>query len=144
MDEITSPASGASDHEAKMRERYGLHARKRGIHRQPWFPAALLFAISGGAWLLWSASHYSLPEIRQTVISFKAIDSRHIELRYSVTFKSRNKAHICQLVAKDFDTNVVGETSDIFPAGTRSNTLVTVIPTRVEAVNASISRCAVK
>ena len=93
---------------------------------------------------MWSALHYSLPEIRQTVISFNVVDDRHIALRYSVTFKSANKAHLCQLVAKDFDTNVVGEIQDNFPAGVRSKTLVTVIPTRVKAVNAAISRCAVK
>ena len=93
---------------------------------------------------MWSALHYSLPEIRETVISFNLVDDRHIALRYSVVFKSTKKAHLCQLIARDFDKNIVGEIEENFPAGIRSKTLIATIPTRVKAVNADISRCAVK
>ena len=138
--------SGTGDREVDpaLRERYGLGSRRSGITSRQWFMPALLFALIGGSWLIWSALHYSLPEIRQSVISFRVIDTRHIELRYSVSFKSASKAHLCQLVAKDYGTNVVGEVADHFPVGTRSQTLITVIPTRVAAVNADISRCAVE
>ena len=135
---------GDPERDSALRDRYGLGEPKRGITSQRWFMPALLFALIGGTWLAWSAIHYSLPEIRQSVISFTVVDDRHIELRYSVTFKSIAKAHLCQLVAKDYQTNIVGEVEDHFPAGTRSQTLITVIPTRVAAVNADISRCAVE
>ena len=139
-----SEGENARENDALLRERYGLGARRSGLRSQRWFYPALLFALLGGSWLVWSATHYSLPEIRHTVISYEVIDGGHIELRYSVTFKSATKRHLCQLVAKDFETNVVGEVVDHFPAGTRSKTLITVIPTRVAAVNADISRCAVE
>ena len=141
-----SEASAAANRESDplLRERYGLGARREGLRSQRWFYPALITALLGGTWLAWSATHYSLPEIRHTLISYEVIDAGHIQLRYSVTFKSSDKGHLCQLVAKDFDTNVVGEVVDHFPIGTRSQTLITIIPTRVAAVNADISRCAVE
>ena len=136
--------AGGEELDAALRERYGMRKRPAGIFAQRWFIPALLFALIGGSWLTWSAYHSSLPEIGKSVISVKVIDSRHIELRYSVTFKSRSKAHLCQVIARDYGTNIVGEVEDHFPVGTRSQTLITVIPTRVAAVNADISRCAVE
>ncbi len=127
-----------------LRERYGLPDQSSALYKQPWFKAALVVALVGGSWLMWSALHYSLPEIRQSVISFNVIDDRHIALRYSVSFRSADKAHLCQLVARDFDKNVVGQIEQDFPAGTAPTTLIATIPTRTKAVNAAISRCAVK
>lgn len=132
------------ENDPALRKRYGIAEPGKSIRTQPWFVPALILTLVGGSWLMWSALHYSLPEIRQTVISFNVVDDRHIQLRYSVTFKSPGKAHLCQLIARDFDKNIVGEIQDNFPAGVRSKTLVTTIPTRVTAVNADISRCAVK
>lgn len=67
-----------------------------------------------------------------------------MQVRYSLTFRSSTKAHLCQLVARDYAANTVGEITDRFPAGTFTPvTLVSVIPTRVAAVNAAIIRCAV-
>ncbi len=66
-----------------------------------------------------------------------------MQVRYSLAFKSSAKAHLCQLVARDYQANTVGEITDHFPAGTFTPvTLVSVIPTRVAAVNAAIIRCA--
>jgi len=123
-----------------LRQRYGIPEPSRF---KKWFTPALILLIVGGGWLAWSANHYSRPEIRSTLISFTALDKSHMQVRYSLTFRSSAKAHLCQLVARDYAANTVGEITDRFPAGTFTPvTLVSVIPTRVAAVNAAIIRCA--
>ena len=123
-----------------LRKRYGIPEPSR---YKKWFTPALIIFIIGGSWLAWSANHYSRPEVRATLISFSAIDSSHMQVRYSLAFKSSAKAHLCQLVARDYQANTVGEIADHFPAGTITPvTLVSVSPTRVAAVNAAIIRCA--
>ena len=126
-----------------LRARYGIPEPTTGRYKK-WFTPALIFLIVGGSWLTWSANHYSRPEIRSTLISFHAVDAGHMSVRYSLTFKDSSKAHLCQLIARDFSANIVGEITDRFPAGTFTPvTLVSVIPTRVAAVNAAIIRCAI-
>ena len=67
-----------------------------------------------------------------------------MQVRYTISFRTASKAHLCQLVARDFSANTVGEITDRFPAGTfMPSTIVSTIPTRVAAVNAAIIRCAI-
>lgn len=67
-----------------------------------------------------------------------------MQVRYSISFRTAGKAHLCQLVARDFSANTVGEITDRFPAGIfMPSTIVSTIPTRVAAVNAAIIRCAI-
>ena len=106
-----------------------------------WITYAIVIGIFGGGWLLWSASHFSEPEIRSNLISFNALDSHGIEIRYQVQFRDLGKAHRCRLVARDYGANVVGELTEEFPAGTPSQTKITLIPTRALAVNAGINSC---
>lgn len=124
-----------------LRARYGIPEPSHNRYKK-WFTPALIVLVIGGSWLAWSANHYSRPEIRSTLISFHAVDVSHMSIRYSVSFRSTDKAHLCQLIARDLAANTVGEITDHFPAGTSSKTLVSVIPTRVAAVNAAIIRCA--
>ena len=125
-----------------LRQRYGIPEPSRSPFKK-WLTPALIALLVGGSWLAWSANHYSRLEIRSTLISFRVVDASHIELRYSVDFRSKSKAHLCQLIARDYAANTVGEVTDRFPAGTFTPvTLVRTIPTRVAAVNAAISRCA--
>jgi len=125
-----------------LRARYGIPEPGSSRYKS-WFTPALIALAVGGSWLAWSANHYSRPEIRSTLISFTPVDSAHISVRYSVAFRSASKPHLCQLVARDLSANTVGEIADRFPAGTTSTTRVSVIPTRVAAVNAAILRCAI-
>ncbi len=123
-----------------LRKRYGIPEPTR---YKKWFTPALIVLVIGGGWLAWSANHYSRPEVRTTLISFTALDSSHMQVRYSIAVRTSSKAHLCQLVARDYEANTVGEITDHFPAGTFTPvTLVSVIPTRVAAVNAAIIRCA--
>jgi len=125
-----------------LRQRYGIPEPSNSRYKR-WFTPALLLLVIGGAWLAWSANHFSRPEIRSTLISFTAVDSSHMQVRYSVSFRESAKAHLCQLIARDYSANIVGEITDRFPGGTITPvTLVSIIPTRVAAVNAAITRCA--
>jgi Domain of unknown function (DUF4307) len=126
-----------------LRARYGIAEPSLSRYKK-WFTPALIVLLVGGSWLVWSANHYSRPEVRSTLISFKAIDSSHMQVRYSLSFRTSSKAHLCQLIARDFAANTVGEIAVRFPAGsTTPGTIISTIPTRVAAVNAAITRCAI-
>jgi len=121
----------------RLRERYGITKRRF----PSWLVSAVLITLIGGTWLAWSANHFSRPEVRTNLISFKAIDAKSIEVRYSIKFKTLDKAHQCRLIAHDYGANVVGELMDQFPAGAPSQTRIVQIPTRLLAVNAGIDGC---
>jgi hypothetical protein len=106
-----------------------------------WLVSAIAFALIGGGWLIWTASHFSNPEIRSTLISFREIDSKNIEIRYSVEIKSTNNQVTCRLSARDYGLNIVGQIDDPIPLGTKSTTRVINIPTRLAAVNAKVESC---
>ena len=120
-----------------LQERYGIS--KARIPN--WLVSAFLIAVIGGGWLLWTASHYSNPQIRSTLISFREIDAKKIEIRYSVAIKNPDTQVICRLAARDFGLNIVGQIDDQIPLGTKSATRIVQIPTRLAAVNAQIESC---
>ena len=120
-----------------LRERYGIS--KARFPR--WLTTALIISAIGGGWLLWTANHYTYPDIRSTLISFREIDSKSIEIRYSVEIKNPNSEVICRLAARDYGLNIVGQIDDQIPKGTKSATRIVQIPTRLAAVNAQIESC---
>ena len=120
-----------------LRERYGIRDR----NRPAWVYPAIAVAVVGGSWLFWSANHYSHPETRSSLVSFAASDAKSIQVTYSLVFKSKNLAHQCRLIARDYSANVVGELTDSIPAGVSSITRTVAIPTRLKAVNAGIESC---
>ena len=120
-----------------LRERYGIS--KARFPR--WLTTALIISVIGGGWLLWTANHYTYPDIRSTLISFREIDSKSIEIRYSVEIKNPNSEVICRLAARDYGLNIVGQIDDQIPQGTKSATRIVQIPTRLAAVNAQIESC---
>lgn len=120
-----------------LRERYGI-AKARIPN---WLVSAILIAVIGGGWLLWTANHFSNPQIRSTLISFREVDAKSIEIRYSVAIKNPDTQVICRLAARDFGLNIVGQIDDQIPLGTKSATRVVQIPTRLAAVNAQIESC---
>ncbi|CAB4761791.1 unannotated protein [freshwater metagenome] len=130
---MTEPYKG----DPYLENRYGLsHSRF-----PKWLVTALVFAIIGSGWLAWSANHYSNPEIRSTLISFREIDSKSIEIRYSLEIANPGIAIICRLSARDYGLNVVGQIDDQIPLGRSKLTRVVQIPTRLAAVNAQIESC---
>ena len=122
-----------------LRERYGISKARF----PKWLLTALLVAVIGGGWLLWTANHYTYPDIRSTLISFREVDAKKIEIRYSVEIKNPNSQVICRLAARDFGLNIVGQIDDQIPLGTKSATRIVLIPTRLAAVNAQIESCSI-
>jgi len=51
---------------------------------------------------------------------------------------------ICTVIARDFDTNIVGQIDQEIPAGQGKVELISVVPTRSAAVNADVASCRVK
>jgi len=132
-----SPMTEPFENDPYLQSRYGIKTS-----RSPkWLVSAIIFAVIGGGWLLWTANHFANPEIRSTLISFKEIDAKSIEIRYSVEIKSPTTKVTCRLSARDFGLNIVGQIDDPIPLGTRSTTRIIQIPTRLAAVNAKIESC---
>lgn len=124
---------------AFLKERYGVTSKKSWA--SGWKLPALLIAVIGGAWLIWSGTHASNPEIRSTLISFTSTSPASISIRYTVTLAHPIGNHQCTLIARDRDKNVVGEVMDQLPLGQANLTREVVIPTRLQAVNAAVRSC---
>lgn len=120
-----------------------LQKRYGNSQRPAWnwlIPAAFLLLVGGG-WLLWSANHYSRPEIRTELIAFSVTDPTRIHLRYFISVRTSSRSHQCILKASDYQANTVGQITDILPPGAHSYSRSVDIPTRVQAVSASIEHC---
>lgn len=126
-----------------LRERYG----KRYIDGQSrWKIPALIFAILGIPWLLWSAGYHSQPSLRYELISFQVIDDERISITYLLERNERSLDVVCTLVARDFEKNIVGERTDRFPPNGAPGkvTQTSEIDTRIRAVNADVINCDVR
>jgi hypothetical protein len=78
------------------------------------------------------------------LITFVVDNDREVSVRYSVDRHSTSNATVCTVIARDFDKNIVGQIDEEIPAGQSKVELVTVVPTRSEAVNADVSSCRAK
>lgn len=123
-----------------------LNQRYGNVKRISWKIPALILFLLGTPWLIWSATHHSLPEIRYTLISFERDQfsaTPSIDITYEVTRRNPRIAVTCTLVARDIDKNIVGEITDRFPPSNKSVTAhKTRIPARSTPVNAAVIRCA--
>jgi hypothetical protein len=119
-------------------ERYGAAKATR------WPAIALVVAILGIGWLLWSALYHSNPPLRSQLVSFTITDDRSASVRYFIEREDSNQVVVCTLIARDFDKNVVGQIDQEIPAGKSKVELVTDVPTRSESVNADVSSCRAK
>ena len=106
-----------------------------------WVTPALLLFLVGGTWLIWSANHFSKPEILTNTISFSVDSPTQMSLSYFVHVRSAAKTHECIIIASDYQANTVGQITDQIPAGANNFRRTVHIPTRAPAVSASIERC---
>jgi len=130
----------------RMSEREGddyLQARYGNSQKSTrrWLIPATILLVVGGAWLIWSADHYSKPEIRTDLISFSITSPKSVSLRYAINVRTADKSHQCILTATDYQANIVGQITDTIPAGSNNYTRLVSIPTRTPAVSASIEHC---
>ena len=119
-------------------ERYGV--------KKPcgWFAIALVTAIVGVGWITWAGLYHSNPEIRVQLISFTVDSDREVSVRYFVERESTEAISICTVIARDFYKDIVGQIDVEIPAGKEKVELVSVVPTRSQAVNADVSTCRAK
>lgn len=116
-------------------ERYGVAKSTR------WPVIALVVAILGIGWLMWSALYHSNPPLRSQLVSFTITNDREATVRYFIERTDSQQVVVCTLIARDYDKNIVGQIDQEIPAGKAKVELVTVVPTRSESVNADVSSC---
>jgi len=119
-------------------ERYGAAKATR------WPVIALVVAILGIGWLMWSALYHSNPPLRSQLVSFTITNDREASVRYFIERTDSQQVVVCTLIARDYDKNIVGQIDQEIEAGKSKVELVTVIPTRSESVNADVSSCRAK
>jgi hypothetical protein len=119
-------------------DRYGITKSRN------WIPVALVTAILGVSWIIWAGLHHSNPTIRVQEIAFFVGEDQEVSVRYSVDRHSNDSATICTVIARDYEMNIVGQVDQEIPAGKSKVELVTVVPTRSDAVNAEVSSCRAK
>ena len=119
-------------------DRYGVKKPRS------WIAIALITAIVGVGWITWAGLYHSNPQIRVQLISFTVDSDRAVSVRYFVDRNSADTASICTVIARDFYKDIVGQIDVEVPAGKEKVELVSVVPTRSQAVNADVSTCRVK
>ena len=119
-------------------DRYGL---KKG---RGWVGVAILIAILGIGWVTWAGLHHSNPPIRIQLLTFVVESDRAVSVRYSVDRNGVDGFVVCTVIARDYDKNIVGQIETEIAAGQGKIELVTVVPTRIAAVNADVSSCRAK
>ena len=119
-------------------ERYGAAKATR------WPAIALVVAILGIGWLMWSALYHSNPPLRSQLVSFTITNDREASVRYFIERTDSQQIVVCTLIARDYDKNIVGQIDQEIGAGKSKVELVTVVPTRSESVNADVSSCRAK
>ena len=119
-------------------DRYGVKKPRS------WIAIALIKAIVGVGWVTWAGLYHSNPQIRVQLISFTVDSDRAVSVRYFVDRNSADTASICTVIARDFYKDIVGQIDVEVPAGKEKVELVSVVPTRSQAVNADVSTCRVK
>jgi len=116
-------------------DRYGVKKPRN------WIAFALITAIIGVGWITWAGLYHSSPEIRVQLISFTVDSDREVSVRYFVERDSADATTICTVIARDFYKDIVGQIDIEIPSGKEKVELVSVVPTRSQAVNADVSSC---
>ena len=132
-------SEGHSEYYFDYNDRYGIK------NNRAWIPTAIILSLIFGAWLLWSANHHARPALSYELIAFDNKDPRNIEIRYSITRRDLSRDAICVLVARNYDKDIVGQVEERFTAQDPAQQVRTVrIPSRDDAVNASVTTCYLK
>ena len=122
-----------------MDERYGRRPRKS----RPVVTVAVLVSAIFVIWLLVVALQHARPLASTTLISFQVRSDREVSIRYEIGRRDPKTALICTLVARDFQTSIVGEVRDQIGSGGADRVAREVsIPTRARAATVMIARCA--
>ena len=122
-------------------EPFDYEARYGATKSAKWPAVAIVVAILGIGWLMWTALYHSNPPLRSQLISFTIPNDREASVRYSIERSDGQRVVVCTLIARDFDKSIVGQIDHEIPAGQSKVELVTIVPTRSQAVNADVSSC---
>ena len=92
-------------------------------------------------WLVWAALAAATPDTRTSLISFRVLDDRRVQVQFEVIAESAS-AVTCTLQARDGSGEVVGVTRVAVPPGRQDRRQVeAVVGTRSRAANATIAGC---
>ncbi len=119
-------------------ERYGRNPKGK---RRTLITVALLGA-TFVTWLIWIALQHARPIANVTLVSFNIKSDREVLIRYEVNRRDAHLPLVCTLLARDFQTSIVGEVRDQIDAGgPRQVARNTTFPTRARAATVMVERC---
>ena len=116
-------------------DRYGIRPPRA------WLPYAVVLLLSGVIWTIWAGVHQAVPAVSSKLLAFDNTDRRNIEIRYILNRQDPSMPATCILIARDFDKVIVGQIIDRIPPSEGGVERAVTIPSRADAVNASISTC---
>jgi hypothetical protein len=100
---------------ARPADRYGAPAR---WERPAIVTAVVVVAAAGLGWLLWAAFYHSNPQVASRLVSYKVVDTHHVDVTIQVD-RAAEIAATCRVVAQASDHAVVGDLT--FRVGPQSN-----------------------
>ena len=107
-------------------------------------PLVAVLVVVGAAllgWLVWAALAAATPDTRSSLVSFRVLDDRRVEVRFEVIAEHESPV-TCTVQAQDATGEAVGVTAVSVPAGRADRREATaVLATRSRAVNATIAGC---
>jgi Domain of unknown function (DUF4307) len=133
---VNHPGTGRPDPAARPAGRYGERRTSRLL-----VACLVVVCVTLFGWLLWAALAASTPDTRSSLVSFRVLDDRRVEVRFVVT-ADRARAVTCTLQALDAGGEVVGVTQVAVAPGRHDRREVrSVVGTRSLAANAAIAGC---
>jgi hypothetical protein len=109
--------------------------------RAPWIVPAIVTALVGGAWLIWSAWFHTQGSITTSVLTYQKISDQKISVNYSYEVGKKGGKYLCTFTAVDQLSNVVGEINVAMPTGPSHGNATQIIPTRSAATSVTLDSC---
>jgi hypothetical protein len=109
--------------------------------RAAWIFPAIICALVGGGWLIWSAWFHTQASIATNVLTYSKISDQKISATYSYTVNRKGGKYLCTFTAVDQLSNVVGEVTVELPTGPSHGSATQIISTRSPATSVTLDSC---
>ena len=133
---MTTPESDA--------ERIARRYPPPALPRWGWIPLAVVLAVIGGAWLVWSALYGANPAVSGRVSSFDVVSDQQVNVTLTVQRPDPSVAAVCTVIAQAVTYETVGQLPvEVAPSGQELEDITVELKTLKRATSASLESCTV-